>query len=191
MINPQSQNDLRIAVSGHRFLDNPEGVTRCVDQLIQQIAVDYPGLVWSVFSPLAEGADQLVVERILRHQPQARLVVPLPMPEEAYLATFNTKSGRAQFHRLHALAQQTLVLPGTATPETAFLQIGRYLIEQCDLLIAVWDGKPARGPGGTSDVVQMARQHQFPLAWINAQKACASPVIFENFERIKASSTRN
>ncbi len=85
------------------------------------------------------------------------------------------------------MAQQTIRLPATPSAEQAYLELGRYLVTHADLLIAVWDGLPARGPGGTSDVVQMARQRQLPLAWINAQEAGLSPVVYENFERLKSS----
>jgi hypothetical protein len=42
-------------------------------------------------------------------------------------------------------------------PESAFFAAGRYIVEQCDLLIAVWDGQPSKGLGGTGDVVAYAR----------------------------------
>ena len=33
---------------------------------------------------------------------------------------------------------------------------GRATVAHCDVLIAVWDGKPPRGRGGTGEVVQLA-----------------------------------
>ena len=36
-------------------------------------------------------------------------------------------------------------------------------MESCDLLIAVWDGQPARGAGGTEEVVSLARIANKPL----------------------------
>ena len=35
-------------------------------------------------------------------------------------------------------------------------------------MIAVWDGKPARGPGGTAQIVEHARRVQKPLILISA-----------------------
>ena len=37
------------------------------------------------------------------------------------------------------------------------------MIEEADELLAVWDGKPARGYGGTADVVQAARKRDLPV----------------------------
>jgi hypothetical protein len=37
------------------------------------------------------------------------------------------------------------------------------MLDMIDQLIAVWDGQPARGHGGTADVVNEAHQHQLPV----------------------------
>ena len=42
--------------------------------------------------------------------------------------------------------------------EAAFLAAGRLVVERSDVLAAVWDGKPARGSGGTADVVDYAKE---------------------------------
>jgi len=38
-----------------------------------------------------------------------------------------------------------------------------HMIEQADELVAVWDGKPARGYGGTADVVKAAHERGIPV----------------------------
>ena len=37
------------------------------------------------------------------------------------------------------------------------------MLSNIDLLLAVWDGKPARGFGGTADVVDAARDRAIPV----------------------------
>jgi hypothetical protein len=46
------------------------------------------------------------------------------------------------------------------------------MIQQADRLFAVWDGKPARGYGGTADVVAYARERDIPLVviWPDGEK---------------------
>jgi len=41
--------------------------------------------------------------------------------------------------------------------EEAFFAAGKAVVDACDWLIAVWDGEPARGLGGSADVVAYAR----------------------------------
>ncbi|WP_198036875.1 hypothetical protein [Nocardia sp. BMG51109] len=40
------------------------------------------------------------------------------------------------------------------------------MLDDADELFAVWDGKPARGYGGTADVVAVARQRGMPVTVI-------------------------
>jgi len=37
------------------------------------------------------------------------------------------------------------------------------MIERADELVAIWDGQPARGYGGTADVVHAAHDRQVPV----------------------------
>jgi hypothetical protein len=41
-------------------------------------------------------------------------------------------------------------------------------VNNCDILVAIWDGKKAQGIGGTGDIVELARQKLLPVAWIQA-----------------------
>jgi hypothetical protein len=40
------------------------------------------------------------------------------------------------------------------------------MLAEADCLLAVWDGKPARGYGGTADVVNAARARGLPVTVI-------------------------
>ena len=44
------------------------------------------------------------------------------------------------------------------TNRHAYLQAGRATVAHCDILIAVWDGLPPRGRGGTGEIVELAIQ---------------------------------
>jgi hypothetical protein len=48
-----------------------------------------------------------------------------------------------------------------------YATVGQMLVRQADLLIALWDGKPPRGRGGTADVVSEARRSGVPVIWID------------------------
>jgi predicted flavoprotein YhiN len=52
--------------------------------------------------------------------------------------------------------------------DQAYAAVGRYVLEHCDVLIAIWDGQSAQGLGGTGDIVAQARQRGLPMAWIHA-----------------------
>ena len=47
----------------------------------------------------------------------------------------------------------------------------------CEVLIAIWDGQPARGPGGTAEVVALARDRNLPVAWIYSGQCVNEKVV--------------
>jgi hypothetical protein len=45
----------------------------------------------------------------------------------------------------------------------AYLQAGEYVLEHCDVLLAIWDGRVEHGEGGTGQIVRHARMLEKPL----------------------------
>ena len=79
------------------------------------------------------------------------------VPSADYETSFSREEERARYHELlkQAHAVETLAFP--APESTAYMAAGRRIVDRCDQLLAVWDGRPARGPGGTADIVAYAR----------------------------------
>ncbi len=132
-----------------------------------------------VVSPLAEGADRLVAREALR-QAHASLIAVLPFAREEYERDFQTAVSRAEFDELLARAVRVECVghgceePGAVAQqqrrEEAYAAVGRWVVEHADVLIAVWDGRPARGMGGTGDAVAYARQRGVPVLWVHAAR---------------------
>ena len=51
----------------------------------------------------------------------------------------------------------------------AYEAVGRAVLNQSDLLLAVWDGEPEQGRGGTGAVVEEALQRGIPVVWVKWQ----------------------
>jgi len=51
----------------------------------------------------------------------------------------------------------------TESTSEAHMAASELMLRQADELWAVWDGKPARGYGGTADVVARARDSGIPV----------------------------
>lgn len=106
-------------------------------------------------SPIADGADQIAAEVAL--DLGWELDVILPFERSAYRASLANERARGAFDALVERASCVLELPGN--PDNgleAYVMTGRATVAHCDLLIAVWDGLPPRGRGGTGEVVQFA-----------------------------------
>lgn len=158
---------IAIGVTGHRFLTEVENIVAGVDEALCRIEQALPGQPLTVISPLAEGADRLVVHRVLARS-KARLVVPLPLPESDYMDDFQTAESREEFLSLLDRAEAVIELPPAETRDQAYEAVGRYVLDHCDVVMAIWDGQGAQGLGGTGDIVAQARRRGLPLAWIHA-----------------------
>jgi hypothetical protein len=74
-----------------------------------------------------------------------------------------------------------------AERDLAYLECGLLVVDEADLVIAVWDGKPPRGLGGTADIVANARNLTKPLILIDPDSLAIkrehfSPELFSDLE---------
>jgi hypothetical protein len=120
-----------------------------------------------IVSPLAEGSDRIVAGAGLALG--AELQCPLPFPVAEYERDFETDSCRAEFHSLLARASALLELEGLRSEaDAAYERVGRAVIYQSDILIAIWDGEAAAGRGGTAQMVEEAMALKVPIVWLHA-----------------------
>jgi len=176
-----------VGVTGHRCLADENAVVAGVEVALGRIQQAFGASSLTVISPLASGADQLVARRVLM-RPESQLVVPLPLPLSSYLEGLAPASLEA-FHELLGQAADRFVLPATPTRDEAYEATGRYVVEHSDVLIAIWDGQPARGRGGTASTVAWARECGLPMAWIWARNqapgARPAPVAGEHEHKVQ------
>lgn len=161
---------VRIGVTGHRTLSNPDVIRHRINEVLDSLneRLSKTPHEYRVISPLAEGADRLVAECVLARK--GKLDVVLPMPKDEYVETFSETRRLElieEFERLLSQADEMTTLSKAASRKEAYMQVGRYVVENCDVLIAIWDGKKARGKGGTAEIVRFARERDVPLFWIS------------------------
>ncbi|MCK5054810.1 MAG: hypothetical protein KAR65_11045 [Anaerolineales bacterium] len=167
-ISVHGSNEVIIGVTGHRTLDDPLPLISGVDRALEAIKSSFAAECLAILSPLAEGADRIVVDRALTIV-GTKLIVNLPMPIEIYQEDFHSPSSREEFLDLLQRAEEVIEMPRAAQRDDSYRNAGEYLVSHCDVLIAIWDGLPARGPGGTAEVITLARDRNMPLAWIYAR----------------------
>jgi hypothetical protein len=159
------QGDIRIAVTGHRFIDNNVDVSDSIHKVFEQIFQEHPGADYDLLSALAEGSDPIVASVALNHQ-KIKLIVPSPLPEETYLLDFHTGEGRDGFAQLLKTAYQVLTVAENSAPGSPYERLGSFLSEQCHMLIALWNGENSGKKGGTGEVVKKVLDTGKPVYWI-------------------------
>ncbi len=100
---------------------------------------------------IADGADQLCAEIGL--ELGYSLVCPLPFPE--YREDFKGES-LEQYDFLISKAREVFVVSDCSDRDAAYLAAGKYIVDHCDVLVAIWDGKPQTSSCGTAAVVAYA-----------------------------------
>jgi len=156
-----------IGVTGHRFLADTEKLVRSIDKALE-IVEEHFDPPYIILSPLAEGADRLVPYRAFARWEGTQLIVSLPMDTDVYMEDFKTLSSKADFINLMQLSNEILQPPDAADRNGAYKAAGTRVIDRCDVLIAIWNGKESQGKGGTADLVALARKRELPLVWIHA-----------------------
>jgi hypothetical protein len=117
-------------------------------------------------SALADGADTIVAKAALAAG--WRVDGCLPFSREQYANDFSAGAHHDDFVALLARIASTFELPGNHNEATAAYEaVGRLVLEQCDVLLAIWDGDTNRGRGGTSRVVADAVARHIPVIHIH------------------------
>jgi hypothetical protein len=152
---------MRFGVTGHQILP-PEIVDRAVDHWSRVLPV---GAQLCGVSSLAEGADQLFAQHVLAVGGNLEAILPCA----DYASSLITDDGRKRFEELREAADTVITLPYPEPGGQAYLAAGQVLVDRCDHLFAVWDGRPSRGLGGTADIVAYARARGCPVTvlWVD------------------------
>jgi hypothetical protein len=150
-----------IGITGHQSLNDLSGWSVIRAQLVRHLEDVGQPLVG--LSSLAIGSDQLFALEILNQNGSLKAIIPFP----GYESKFDV-AARPLFDDLVRQAAAITVLDRVGTDEESYLAAGRFIVDNCEELVAIWDGHPAVGLGGTADVVGYARQAGRPVHWIDA-----------------------
>jgi hypothetical protein len=119
-------------------------------------------------SPLADGADQIAARLALAREWALEAV--LPFPHDHYCEDFEDPADCDRFRELYARARSQLELPGDRTHSLdAYVAAGRAVVAHADVIIALWNGEPARGRGGTAEIVEHALRAGLPVIHLPTQ----------------------
>jgi len=146
---------MRIAISGHRGLPAP--TARLVGTALSAALAGHADGLTGI-SCLADGADQIFARIVTDLGGQLVAVVPAERYRDELPA-----EARPEYDRLLALAVAVRHLPYAESTAESYMAASTLMIDTADELYAVWDGQPARGYGGTADVVDYARQRGVPV----------------------------
>jgi len=146
---------LKICITGHRDLINSEDVRKDIAHSLQYFKEIDKDLL--AISAVAAGSDTLFAEEAFNQHIPLKLMLPFSIEE--YRKDFKGME-LYQLEKLLSANEYEIVHPqniSTADERNdAYLQTGKRMVDIADIVLAVWNGKPANGKGGTGDIVNYA-----------------------------------
>jgi uncharacterized membrane protein len=153
---------IKIAITGHRFIENEDVVKQQLAKTVEKIIDDNNGKGIEAYSCLALGADSFFADVAFNNK--LPLTAILPFKEKEYLKDFSYNSEKKKLKE-YLKKCKTITVFANTLPTTQqvrnemYLAAGKKLVDNCDILIALWDGKDAIGTGGTGDIVDYATKN--------------------------------
>lgn len=147
---------MRLGITGHRGLSTE--VERAVRALLQDVVREQAPHTLVGVSCIADGPDAWFAELVLQHGGSIEVVIPAKKYRNGL-----PSSHHAIYDALLAGASETHSTGLLESDSNAHMAGSEILVGLVDTLIAVWDGQPARGYGGTADVVAYAHETGVPV----------------------------
>ena len=151
---------MKVGITGHQNIGSNETikwVTSVLSANIKELAIDF-GL-----TSLAIGADQLFAQLLKQNHIPYVVIIPC----ENYDKTFTDPTYLESYRNLLNSSFDKFQLPFTEPSETAFYNAGKEIVDRSDLIFAIWSGQPAKGLGGTGDIVKYALSINRTILHIN------------------------
>jgi hypothetical protein len=139
---------MKIGVGGHQDLGGPETLAFLKTSFRQLLEESKPTCVYSA---LAKGADQVLMQEALSLDIPVEVVIPCQDYENNYQG-----DERNEYWRLYHAARAHHLLAFPECRGRAYEAAGHWIVEQSDLTVLAWNGKPPAGRGGTADMAHYA-----------------------------------
>ncbi len=156
---------LAIGFTGHRHLQDEAKSHAQILEFLREKKEKTPGIVYGV-SSVAAGGDLLFAETCLDVGLPLRIL--LPMPKEQFREDFDEPT----WLRVENVIRQAMSVEVTGEEQSRdarYYECGIETVQQSRLLLALWDGEPSHGLGGTEQIVSFAKIEGRPVVWINSR----------------------
>lgn len=167
MTDVQLPSVLLVGFTGHRDLPNAPAARAAIVKILSAEKAEARGIVCGV-SSVAAGGDLLFAEVCI--DLGLPLHVLLPMPKEEFRADF----APADWQRVERVLERALSVNVTgreSSRDARYYECGIETVRRSQALIALWNGEPSQGLGGTQQIVDFATAAGLPIYWVHSTTA--------------------
>jgi len=171
---------IAIGFTGHRALNDESRSRIRILEFLQDFKAKTSKTIYGV-SSAAVGGDLVFAESCIQTGIPVRIL--LPFSKDQFREDFDEPTWK----RSEAVMQQAIsveVIGGGQSAQESYYDCGIETVQQSQMLVALWNGNPARGLGGTAEIVDFAKEQARPLVWIHS---VTDDVQFLNKEKLPAS----
>jgi hypothetical protein len=175
---------LAIGFTGHRKVPDEAKSRQVICDFLARQMESHIGIVYGI-SSAASGGDQLFAESCLELNIPLRIL--LPRPAEQFRTDFDDTS----WQRTLRIMENAISIEVTGRHESRneqYYDCGIQTVAESQLLVALWDGQPSRGKGGTQEMVSYSRKTGHPIAWIHSETGELQWLNKDALEHIDSSS---
>ena len=137
---------MRIGVTGHQDLSDVSSINE-LKSTLKSILIQEKASVG--FTSLAVGADQVFADVCNELSIKYCAIIPANDYEENF-----ESNDKVRYKKLLNGASDTHYMPFEQSSEEAFYKAGIHVSNSSDCIVAIWNGKAAKGLGGTGDIVK-------------------------------------
>jgi hypothetical protein len=193
-----------IGFSGHRSLSQPDLVRQALRLALTstKAIIGEVGGQLHLYVSAAYGADLLSIEVAESLEIPVHIVLPKPVIlddsgavcfREGFASDFLDEQGQP----MHAVWEQALrfiqkaqrgddgwtyrLVNGTQVDPECYYDAGVQIMETADLFLTVWNKLPARGLGGTAEMVEQAEKLLLPMQCIDPETGAIEKLRWEYF----------
>ena len=148
-----------VAFTGHRGL--PDDVENLIDQALRTELERFEPADLVGLTSLADGADTLFARAVLDAGGSLTAIIPAKDYREALPIEH-----RPVLDELIGQSVNVVTLDFPESTSESHMAAARHFLDAADELLAVWDGQPARGYGGTADIIAEAQRRNIPITII-------------------------
>ena len=96
-----------------------------------------------------------------------KLIVPMPFDKDVYMEDFDVVSKN---NFLELITKSDDIFKVENTKNNPYKSVGTYIVDHCDVLIALWDGTLNQKLGGTGDIVSYAKSSGIELKHFKCER---------------------
>jgi hypothetical protein len=156
----------RLGIVGHRYFSSnatSSFVAAQCSAILKRLCAEHHEVV--AVSAIAEGADTLFAEAAL----DLDLPLEIVRPFDNYIEDFTDSSARQRYQRLKQAARKQSTLAYVRRSDRAYKAAMDWVIDQSDLLVAVWNGQSAQRSCGTASAVERVISQNCPWVHVDVE----------------------